>query len=106
MAETYVTISIQRDSAVVLAKAYSNVYNGKSRHIGLQHSYVRQLIIDSVITMEFIRTFQNLDDPLTKGFARDLVSKTAKRMVLKSTSKITHGGNSTWHSMALWFAST
>jgi len=92
-------VYIRCDSAVVLSKAYSNVYNGKSRHIGLRHSCVRQLIIDGVITVEFIRTLQNLDDPLTKGLTRDLVSKTSKGMGLKSISKITHSGNLTWHSM-------
>ena len=44
-------ISIRCDSKAALAKAFSQVYNGKSRHIGLRHSYVRQLISDGVITI-------------------------------------------------------
>ena len=60
---------------------------------------MRQLLIDGVITVEFIQTFQNLADPLTKSPARDLVSKTTNGIELKSTSKTTHGGNSTWPSM-------
>ncbi|GKC58765.1 hypothetical protein Tco_1086363, partial [Tanacetum coccineum] len=31
------TISIRCDSAATLAKAYSQVYNGKSRHLGVRH---------------------------------------------------------------------
>ncbi|KAG8503572.1 hypothetical protein CXB51_001539 [Gossypium anomalum] len=34
-------ISICCDSEATLVKAYSQVYNGKSRHTGLRHSYVR-----------------------------------------------------------------
>ena len=34
-------ISIHYDSEITLSRAYSHVYNGKSRHIGLRHSYVR-----------------------------------------------------------------
>jgi hypothetical protein len=32
------------DSQATLSGAYSHIYNGKSRHIGLRHSYVRQTI--------------------------------------------------------------
>jgi hypothetical protein len=55
----------------------------KSRHIGLRHNYVRQLLTDRVITIDFVRSVQNLADPLTKGFARDLVWKTSKGVGLK-----------------------
>ena len=34
-------ISIHGDNVAILAKAYSQVYNEKSRHIRLMHSYVR-----------------------------------------------------------------
>ena len=76
-------ISIHCDSAATLAKAYSQIYNGKSRHIGLRHSSVRQLITDGVITIDFVRSCENLADPLTKGLPRDKVSKTTKGMGLK-----------------------
>ncbi|GJW92985.1 hypothetical protein Tco_0172657 [Tanacetum coccineum] len=38
-------ISIHCDSAATLAKAYSQMYNGKSRHLGVRHSMIRELII-------------------------------------------------------------
>ena len=76
-------ISIHCDSEATLSKAYSQVYNGKSRHIGVRHSYVRQLITDGVITIDFVRSSQNLADPLTKGLTRDLVCKTSIGMGLK-----------------------
>ncbi|GJS84257.1 zinc finger, CCHC-type containing protein [Tanacetum coccineum] len=77
-------ISICYDSAATLAKAYSQMYNGKSRHLGVRHSMIRELITNGVISIEFVRSQQNLADHLTKGLARDLVIKSAEGMGLKS----------------------
>ena len=77
-------ISIHCDSQATLCKAYSQVYNGKSRHLGVRHSAVRELITHGVITIEFVRSQQNLADHLTKGLARDLVINSVKGMGLKS----------------------
>ncbi|GKB99788.1 zinc finger, CCHC-type containing protein [Tanacetum coccineum] len=38
-------ISIRCDSVLMMAKAYSQVYNGKSRHLGVRHSMIRKLIM-------------------------------------------------------------
>nr|GEW47337.1 zinc finger, CCHC-type [Tanacetum cinerariifolium] len=66
-------ISIRCDSAPTMVRAYSQIYNGKSRHLGVRHSMVRELIRKGVISIEFVRTQHNLADHLTKGLARDLV---------------------------------
>ncbi|GJU86452.1 zinc finger, CCHC-type containing protein [Tanacetum coccineum] len=49
-------ISIHCDSAVALANAYSQMYNEKSRHLGVRHSMIRELITNEVISMEFVRS--------------------------------------------------
>nr|GEX31585.1 zinc finger, CCHC-type [Tanacetum cinerariifolium] len=41
-------ISISCDSAATLAKAYSHMYNGKSRHLGVRHSMIHELITNEV----------------------------------------------------------
>ncbi|GJT98078.1 hypothetical protein Tco_1093596 [Tanacetum coccineum] len=46
-------ISIRCDSAPTMARAYSQIYNGKSRHLGVRHSMVRELIRNGVISIEF-----------------------------------------------------
>nr|GEZ42857.1 zinc finger, CCHC-type [Tanacetum cinerariifolium] len=79
------TISIKCISAATLAKAYSQVYNGKSRHLGVRQSMIHELIMNGVISVEFVRTQLNLADHLTKGLARDPVRKAAIGMGLKST---------------------
>lgn len=76
-------VSIHCDSQATLSRAYGQIYNGKSRHIGLRHSYVRQLLTDGIITVDYVKSSQNLADPLTKGLARDLVNKTSIGMGLK-----------------------
>ena len=80
MAKTY---STHFYSSATLARVYSKVYNGKFRHIGLRHSYVKDLITNGVITIDFVRLNQNLANPVTKGLIRDLVNKTSRRMGLK-----------------------
>ncbi|GJY78050.1 hypothetical protein Tco_0483851 [Tanacetum coccineum] len=54
-------ISIPCDSAATLAKAYSQMYNGKFRHLGVRHSMIRELITNGVISIEFVRSQQKMD---------------------------------------------
>nr|GEZ92413.1 zinc finger, CCHC-type [Tanacetum cinerariifolium] len=53
-------ISIHCDSAVTLAKAYSQMYNGKSRHLGVRHSMIHELITNGVVSIEFVRMILEL----------------------------------------------
>ncbi|GKC58374.1 zinc finger, CCHC-type containing protein [Tanacetum coccineum] len=78
------SISIHYDSATTLAKAYSQMYNGKSRHLGVRHIMIKELIMNGVISIEFVWSQQNLADHLTKGLTRDLVKKSVIGMGLKS----------------------
>ncbi|GJU20003.1 hypothetical protein Tco_1153345 [Tanacetum coccineum] len=66
-----------------LSRVYNQVYNGKSRHIGLRHGQLNQLINDGVITVSFLRSSKNLADPFTKGLPRKLIENTSQGMELK-----------------------
>jgi len=79
-------VSIHCDSQSTLSKAYSQVYNGKSRHIGLRHSYVRDLISNGVISIMFVRIEKNIANPLTKCLTRDMMLKTSLGTRLKPIS--------------------
>ena len=83
-------ISIHGDSQSALSRAYSQVYNGKSRHIGMRHSKVRGLITDGVVNIVYVKSAENLADPLTKGLTKSLVSQTSKGMGLKPTRQDHH----------------
>ncbi|GJT61122.1 zinc finger, CCHC-type containing protein [Tanacetum coccineum] len=52
-------IFIRCDNAATLAKAYSHMYNGKSRHLCVRHRMIRELITNGVISIEFVRSQQN-----------------------------------------------
>ena len=82
------TVSIHCDSQATLARAYSGVYNGKSRHISLRHGYVRELIQRGVISISYVRTSENLADPFTKPLTRDLVAASSRGMGLKLPKEI------------------
>nr|GEV18609.1 zinc finger, CCHC-type [Tanacetum cinerariifolium] len=77
-------------NAPTMARAYSQIYNGKSRHLGVRHSMVRELIRNVVISIEFVRTQHNSADHLTKGLARDLVYKSVIGMGLKPFRSTTY----------------
>ena len=70
-------------NGVQMLKSYEMISNICETKPCLRHSYVKQLLIDGVITIDFVRSCQNLADPLTKGLARDLMWKTSKGMGLK-----------------------
>lgn len=76
-------ISIGYDSEATLSRVYNEVYNGKSTYVGLRYNHVRQLVTNGGITVDFIRSSQNLVDPLIEGLARDLVIKTSEGMELR-----------------------
>ncbi|GJV77530.1 zinc finger, CCHC-type containing protein [Tanacetum coccineum] len=44
----------ETECAATLAKAYSQMYNGKSRHLGVRHSMIRELITNGVVSIEFV----------------------------------------------------
>ncbi|GJT53186.1 zinc finger, CCHC-type containing protein [Tanacetum coccineum] len=56
----------EAECVATLAKAYSQMYNGKSRHLSVRHSMIRELITNGVVSIEFMRSQQNLADHLTK----------------------------------------
>ncbi|GJZ76442.1 zinc finger, CCHC-type containing protein [Tanacetum coccineum] len=58
-------ISILCDSVATLTNAYSQMYNGKSRQLGVRHSMIHELITNEVVSLEFVRSQRNLS--LDKG---------------------------------------
>ena len=76
-------ICIHCDSQSAIGRAQSHMYNGKSRHIRRRHNTIRQLISTGVITVDYVKSKDNIADPLTKGLNRELVEKSSKGMRLK-----------------------
>ncbi|GKA61931.1 hypothetical protein Tco_0761450 [Tanacetum coccineum] len=81
------TISIHCDSQSSIGRAHSTMYNGKSRHIRRRHNSIRQLLSIGVISINYVKSKDNIADPLMKGLSRELVSKSSKGMGLKPLKK-------------------
>ena len=70
-------VAIHCDSDSALNKAYSQTYNGKSRHISLRHSLVHDLIKGSVISVDYVNTKINMPDQFTKPLSRNSIELSA-----------------------------
>ena len=76
-------LSIHYDSQSTIGRAQSRMYNGKSIHIRHRHNTIRQLLSTGVIFVDYVKSKENIADPLTKGLNRELVEKSSKGMGLK-----------------------
>ena len=73
------------------------MYNGKSRHIRRRHNTIRQLISTGAISVDYVKSKDNIADPLPKGLNRELVKKSSRGMGLKPIKmKSQYDGNPTY----------
>ncbi|KAF3628703.1 putative glucan endo-1,3-beta-glucosidase A-like [Capsicum annuum] len=81
------------DSQAAIGRARSMMYNGKSCHIRRKHNTVRELLSNGIITVNYVKSNDNVLNPLIKGLSREGVGRISKKMGLRpKTSQ--HGGNS------------
>ena len=76
-------ICIHCDSQSAIERAQSNMYNSKSRHICRRHNTIKQLLSTGLISMDYVKSKDNIIDPLTKRLNRELVEKSLRGMGLK-----------------------
>ena len=76
-------ICIHCDSQLAIGRAQSHIYNGKSRHIRRRHNNVGQLLSNGIMTIEYIRSKENIADSLIKSLTKEQVSKSSRGMSLK-----------------------
>ena len=68
-------MAIHTNCTRTLGKAYSQVYNGKSRHISLIHRLVQGLITNGIITLHYVNTKFNLADYFSEAMNGDLIEQ-------------------------------
>ena len=61
-------ICIHCDNQSTIGIAQSSMYNGKSRHIRRGHNTIKQLFSTRIISIDYVKSKDNIADPLTKGF--------------------------------------
>ena len=80
-------VCIHCDSQAATGRARNVMYNGKSRHIRRRHDTVRQLLSSGIITIDYVKSKDNIADPLTKGLTREMIAKTSRGMGLRPLNK-------------------
>ena len=80
-------LCVHCDSQSAIARALNSMYNGKSRHIRRRHKTIRQLLSNGIISIDYIKSGDNLEDPFTKGLSREQVVKSSRGMGLKPMTK-------------------
>ena len=76
-------ICIHCDNQSAILRALSCMYNGKSRHIRRRHKTIRQLLTNGIISIDYVKSVDNLADPFTKGLSREKVVRSSRGMGLK-----------------------
>ena len=76
-------ILIHCDSTAAIGRVQNRYYNGKSRPIRRKHSNVRSYLINGTINVDYVKSCDNLADPLTKALTREKVWSTSRGMGLK-----------------------
>ena len=76
-------ISMHCDSQSAIGRAQDHMYNGKSRHIRRRHKSVRELLANGVVSLDFVRSKDNIADPFTKGLTQVGVEVSSRGMGLK-----------------------
>ena len=66
-------ILIHCDSTTAIGRVKNCYYNGKSRPIRRKHNDVRSYLSSGIITMDYIKSNDNLADPFTKAMAKDRI---------------------------------
>ncbi|KAK4372965.1 hypothetical protein RND71_008349 [Anisodus tanguticus] len=77
------SVMIHCDSQSALGRTRNAMYNGQSRHIRRRHKTVRQLITTGIISIDYIKSKDNIADPLTKGLSKDQMACLSRGMSLK-----------------------
>ena len=78
-------VCIHCDSMAALTRAKNQIYNGKSRHIRRRHNTIKDLLRNGIISIDYVKSKENIADPLTKGLCREQVIFTSWGMGLKPT---------------------
>ncbi|KAL0287063.1 UNVERIFIED_CONTAM: Secreted RxLR effector protein [Sesamum angustifolium] len=77
-----IPVSIHCDFQATIGIAKNYAYNGKRRHIRIRHGTVKELLMNGIISLEYVRSERNLVDPLTKGLTRRIILETSRAMGL------------------------
>ena len=59
------------------------MYNGNFRHIRRRHNTIKHMLLNEVIFIDYVKSKDNIVDPLTNDLSRELVYNSSRRMGIK-----------------------
>ena len=71
------------DCQAAISIAKNKTLNGKNKHIRLRNEVVKQLLVDEISSIDYVKSEVNLVDYLTKSLRRKLILETSSGMRLK-----------------------
>ena len=77
-------ILIHCDNTTAIGRVKNRYYNSKSIPIRRKHSTVQSYLSGGIITVDYIKSNDNLADPFSKVLAKERVWNTSRGMGLKS----------------------
>ncbi|PHT51724.1 hypothetical protein CQW23_06186 [Capsicum baccatum] len=94
LAKLVAPVCIHCDNQEAIGRARSMMNNDKSHHIRRRYNTIRELSSSEIITVDYVKSKDNVSDPFTKGLSREGVEITSKGMSLRPRTS-QHDGNST-----------
>jgi len=77
------TIYVYCDNQSIIGRAQSNIYNCKFRHIRHIYNTVKDLITNEIISIDYIKSKENIVDSINKDLSRELLYNSLRKMSLK-----------------------
>ena len=78
--ESIPPILIHCDSTATIGRVKNCYYNGKFRLIRRKHNTVRSYLSSGIITVDYVKSNDDLADPFAKALAKDIVWNTSGGM--------------------------
>lgn len=78
------TTVIYSDNQGAIALAKNPQFHGRSKHIDIQHHYVREKVVDGTVELTYIDTSRQIADGLTKALPREPFERFRKALGLRS----------------------
>ena len=76
-------VSMHCDSQVDISKVTSKNFNEKRRYLRVRHKFIRNLISHGIISLDFIRSKNNIANSLTKVLTRQQILELSREMGLE-----------------------